>query len=188
MKNVKKTVSLLGLTAALVGLAVPSTADAAEVTCSTAFGQYSTADWLEVTAVKIGARWEGGTPGHAFSMEDDYNLSTWPISSSGAAARSSFSAARHPTSAAFSGYFTTVYPGRPNTDIDLWEFWVYDTGSVYLRSVTWGGGWKLLPNRTCFDAYTNSLGYTQTIVTGHSDNTNHTDEYWTIGLNGDELI
>ncbi len=187
MKTVKTTVSILGLTVALAASFASSTADAAPVSCSTAFGQYVNASWLEVAAVRIGARWEGGPPGSAFAMDNDYNMSTWPIGTSGAASRSTFDAARNSSSSAFSGYFTTVHPDRSNTDIDLWEFWVYDTGVVWLRSVTWGGGWQQLPNRACFDAFSNST-YTQTIVTGYADNTNHTDTYWTFGLQGYDLI
>lgn len=187
MNNVKKTASILGLASALVALMVPSTADAASVTCASAFGQYSTADWLDVSAVRINARWEGGTPTQNFSMDDTYDLSSWAIGSAGAALRSSFSAARN-SSSAFSGFFTTVHPDRPNQDIDVWEFWVFDTGVVWLRSVTWGGGWQQLPNRACFDAYTNGDGYTQTVVTGRKDNTNHTDEFWTIGVQGWDFI
>lgn len=186
MKNTKTTALILGLTAAFVGSLAPSTAEAAPVNCSTALGQYEGAGWLEVAAVRIGARWEGGAPGSAFGMDNDYNLSTWPIGTSGAAARSTFDAARN-SSSAFSGLFTTVHPDRSNTNIDVWEFWVYDTGVVWIRSVTWGGGWQQLPHRECFDAYSNG-NYSQTIVRGYEDNTNHTDTYWTFGLQGFDLI
>jgi hypothetical protein len=106
--------------------------------CGTAMDGHFTASnppdqWLDVVGTRLTARGSFGFS--SFTMGPAYQVATTPLHTAAAATQSSFMASRG--SSHYAGLFNEVFPGRGNGDVDKWEFWVYRTGAVWLRSITW---------------------------------------------------
>jgi hypothetical protein len=183
--NVFRTMSYLSLAAFAVALDT-SQAEASPpptIACGTAMNDYFTGtlpgDWLSVVGVRLSAR---GTFGFSsFTMANGYNLSTTPLNTPAAASQSTFTANKGSNN--YEGLFREVFPGRGNNDVDQWDFWVYKTGEVWLRSITWGGSWAQLQGVTCSRTPQN-----QTAITGYSYTPGYGTDYWTFVVVGGQLI
>jgi hypothetical protein len=170
------------VTAAALALGgTTAAAQPATVSCGTAIDGYftGTGDWLDVIATRVTAR---GTFGFSsFTMANGYQVATTPLHTSGAATQSWFSANRG--SSHYAGPFHEVFPGRGNGDVDRWDFWVYRSGALWLRSITWGGAWAQLQGVTCYRG-----PGSQTIITGYSHAPGWSTEFWTFVVVGRTLI
>jgi hypothetical protein len=161
-------------------------AAATPVSCSAKVNGYlddvDGVDWLATKGVRVTAR---GTFGFsAFTMQNRYQVETYPLHTPGAAQRQTFFAYRNRnTNANFSGYFHEVFPDRGNGDEDRWEFWVGRGGRFYLRSITWGGGWGLMQRPVCYAGPGGQL-----VVTGQFDNPGFGTDFWTFVMAPDQLI
>jgi hypothetical protein len=160
----------------------PAAAQPATISCASALDSYFTtnpADWLSVVGTRVSSRGSFGFS--SFTMASGYSLSATPLNSPGAATSSSFFANRG--SSYFEGLFHEVFPGRGNNDVDRWDFWIYRSGVLWLRSITWGGAWASLQGQTCFRGPQN-----QTVVTGYFDTPGFGTDFWIFVFRGDRLI
>lgn len=103
--------------------------------------------WLTVVGTRMTARGFHGFS--SFTMNDGYQVETYPLHTPGAATRSTFFAGRT-GSDAFSGYFHDVFPGRGNGDEDRWRLWVGRGGTFWLQSITWNGPWQPIQSPVCY--------------------------------------
>lgn len=151
-----------------VGAALPASTP---VACGTVLTDYHNRfQWLELIGTRVTARGVHGFS--SFTMENGYNVAAHPLHTPGAASRSIFTASKGATH--FAGPFHEVFPGRGSSDVDRWEFWVYRTGALWLRSITWGGSWTSLQGVTCYRGPQSQL-----VVTGHISNPGFGTDFWT---------
>lgn len=134
------------------------------IACSTAIDDYFSGrlpgEVLYVAGAQVTAR---GDLGHAdITMAQDYSLATMPLNTPAASARHIFVATKSPL--AYDGVFTEVFTDRGNNSIDHTELQISRTGTVQLRSLTWGGPWTPMQGVTCFRGPGN-----QTVVSGYFD-------------------
>lgn len=183
MSLIKFSSSIVLIALALVVHHSDARAQPAVVNCGTAIDEYFSGpregDWLNVVGTRLTARDSFGFS--SFTMGNGYSVSTNPIGTPGASYRSVFTASKG--SSHYSGPFHEVFPGRTNGNVDRWDFWVYRTGTVWLRSITWGGAWTQLQNTVC---YRGPNG--QTVVSGLSHVAGYGTDFWTFVLVGDALI
>lgn len=183
--NIARTVSFLSLALFAVALdtSQASASPPPSISCGTAINDYFTGalpgDWLDVAGVRLTTRGSFGFT--SFTMRSSYQLSTTPLNTPAAANQSTFIANKG--SSHYTGPFHEVFPGRGNSDVDSWDFWVYKTGEVWLRSVTWGGSWAQLQGVTC-----SRNPQHQTAITGYSYVPGYGTDYWMFVVNGDALI
>lgn len=136
--------------------------------------------WLNVVGARVTAR--GVLGFSAFTMADGFQIESTPLHTPAAAARAKFRAGRY-NSQVYSGYYHEVFTDRGNGDEDRWEFWVNTSGQLFLRSVTWGGGWKQIPNLTCYDGPQGQL-----VMIGNVDNPGFGTDFLMFIMNYDTLI
>lgn len=183
MKRIKLGSCIVLAALALVVHHDDASAQPATVNCGTAINEYFTGlkdgDWLNVVGTRLTARGDLGFS--SFTMQNNYNVATNPVGTPGAASRSVFTLSKG--SSHYAGPFSEVFPGRSNANVDRWDFWVYRTGAVWLRSITWGGAWTQMQNVTCHRGPN-----TQTVVTGMFHVAGYGTDFWTFVLDGDVLI
>ncbi len=183
MNAIKLLSCIFVLSAGLLFGGKQAAAQPVPIACGTAIDSYFSGplpgQWLDVLGTRTTAR--GGLGFTSFTMDDSYSLATTPLNTPAAAGRSVFTANRG--SSHYTGPFNEVFPGRGNNDVDRWDFWVYRTGALWLRSITWGGGWAQLQGVACFRGPQN-----QTVMTGYLHVAGYGTDFWTFVLTGDELI
>jgi hypothetical protein len=164
-----------------IGLTIhgaPAAAQPATVPCGTAIDGYFSggSGWLEIVGTRVTARGSFGFS--SFTMQDGYSLATTPLNAPAAATQSTFEAWKG--AAHYTGPFHEVFAERGNSDVDRSEFWVFRTGELWLRSITWSGVWTQLQGATCSRGPGN-----QTVVTGyiHNGGSWGTD-FWTFLIQG----
>lgn len=174
-----------GLLAAILGVTLSAAPASAKtpIDCSEALADYFDptypAGWLSVIGTRVSAR--NGFGFAAFTMNDGFQIEATPLHTSAAAESSTFFT--WPSgSTAFTGYFHEVFLDRGNGDEDRSQFWIYDTGSIYIRSVTWNGSWRMLQNQVC---YAGPQG--QVLVTGQFSSAGDLT-LWTFVMQGGWLI
>lgn len=163
--------SLCACTLAGAGL-IATEAEAAPIPCSTALSNYAdNAYALNIAGTRVTLRGDSGHVG--FTMHQNFEIEATPLHTPASTAQRWFFAPASGTTA-YTGYFSTVFTDRGNVDEDSSQFWVYTTGSFYIRSITWGGGWQLLQNTACFEG-----DGEQIVVTGRLDEGNQ-HSFWTL--------
>jgi hypothetical protein len=161
--------------------AATAAAQPATVSCGSAIDGYfgGVGDWLDVVGTRTTARGDFGFSG--FTMANGFQIATTPLHTAPARNSSVFSANKG--SSHYAGPFHEVFPGRGNGDVDRWDFWVYRTGAVWLRSITWSGSWTQLQGVTCFRGPQN-----QTVIRGYIHTPGWGTDYWTFVTVGRALI
>jgi hypothetical protein len=183
--NIVRTMSVLSVAffAVALGAAPASASPPPTIACGTAINDYFTGalpgDWLEIIGARLTAR--GSLGFSSFTMSNAYELSTTPLNTPAAAAQSKFTANKGTNN--YRGPFHEVFPGRGNNDVDQWDFWVYKTGEVWLRSITWNGAWGQLQGVTCSRTPQN-----QTTITGYTYTPGYGTDYWLFVVVGNQLI
>lgn len=181
MHIITKLTSVLLVSAIGALVAQPATA-APQVSCAAGMNRLLSEQdgWLNVVGVRVSAR---GTLGFAsFTMRDGYQVESTPLHTAAAATRAVFTASRY-NSEVYTGYYHEVFPGRGNGDEDRWGFWVNRSGQLWLKAITWGGNWTLMPNVTCYDGPQGQL-----VMVTQSDNPGFGTDFFTFVMNYDTLI
>src|SRR5690606_30293805 len=181
MNVIAKLTSVL-FVSALCAL-IPEPANAApQVSCATGMQRLTPqqAGWLNVVGARLTAR--GVLGFSAFTMADGYQVEKMPLHTPAAGARHEFKAYRY-NSQVYTGFYHEVFPSRGNGDEDRWEFWVNTSGQLWLKTITWGGSWKLIPNVTCYDGPQGQL-----VMSAHVDNPGFGTDFLLFVMNYDTLI
>jgi hypothetical protein len=172
-----KLMSVAVVAAALAVEAAPAAAAPTVVPCGTALNTlYTSSDYLELVGTRVTSRGSFGFS--SFTMANGYSLSSWPLNTPGAATRSVFYAYKG-ASSNFEGLYSEVFPGRGNNDVDQWDFWVYSSGALYLKSTTWGGSWAALQGVVCYAGPQHQI-----IVTGYFDTPGYGTDFWNFVIAG----
>ena len=173
---------ILMVFAGLVTSSAHAIAGPVPVACGTAIDDYFSGRRpgarLKVVGTRVIAR--QGTVLSSFSMAQGYSLVTTPLGTAGSAAMRLFTANKG--SSNYDGVFSEVFPDRGNSAVDSTEFWVYRTGEVWMRFLTWSPTWMQLQNVACYRGPEN-----QTIITANSDSTSagFGYDFWTFALQGE---
>jgi hypothetical protein len=165
--------------AAVVAAALSATAVAAPtvVPCGTALNTlYGSSDYLEIVGTRATSRNSFGFT--SFTMANGYSLASTPLNTPAAANQSIFYAYKG-SGSYFEGLYNEVFPGRGNNDVDQWDFWVYSSGALWLRSVTWGGSWTLLQGAVCYAGPQHQI-----VVTGWFDTPGYGSDFWSFVISG----
>jgi hypothetical protein len=182
--NMKTTQSIASVLAIVLGAALHAlpAAAATPVSCGPVVNGYldGGASSLAVVGTSVTARNSFGFS--TFTMEDGYQVETYPLHTAGSAARSVFKAMKT-GSDAFSGYFHIVFPGRGNGDEDRSVLWVSRGGWFWLQSITWGGSWMQLQSVVCYAGPSGQL-----VVTGHIDNPGFGTDFWSFVMQRSDRI
>jgi hypothetical protein len=176
--------NVLAVIVALLSITVNVTpaVGATPVSCGPVVSGYLDAGdgWLVVVGTRVTARgWLGFS---SFTMQDQFQIETYPLHTSGSVARRLFYAPKSGTSA-FTGNVHEVFTDRGNGDEDRSAFWIGRSGAVFLRSITWNGSWRQLQGQVC---YLGPEG--QLVVTGHLDNSGFGTDFWSFVMQRDTLI
>jgi hypothetical protein len=126
----------------------PASADT-PVSCGEMVGGYldQGVEALAVAGVHLSTRGTFGLT--TFTMSDGYQIDAEPLHTPAAAARATFAVRRSSDGASFTGLFHQVFPERGNGDEDRGAIELRRDGTVWLRSITWGGAATPLAHVVC---------------------------------------
>lgn len=184
--NAVSRISVVLVSVLAVALSASPAEASTPVSCATRVDAFlnasqSDAGWLTGIGTAVTARgWFGFS---RFTMAQGYQVETKPLHTSAAATSSTFTLGYATASDAFTGELTEVLPGRGNGDEDRTAMWVGRGGNVWLRSITWNGGWVMLQGVVCYAGPGNQL-----VVTGHIDNPGFGSDFWSFVLVRNVLI
>jgi hypothetical protein len=131
------------------------------------------AEALTVAGVHISTR---GTFGFtSFTMSDRYQIEDEPLHTAAAAPRATFAVHRSSDGTSFTGRFHEVFPDRGNGDEDLGEIQLRRDGTVWLRSIRWGGDAASLGHVVCRKGLAG-----QHVVTARNSWGTYGGDYWSL--------
>jgi|GEM_PF-6943229 hypothetical protein len=172
MKNLHSLVASACLVIPAI-LASSETLAGTPVSCQTAIsGLAADSHWLNVKGVRLTAR---GTHGFtAFTMQNGFQIETYPVHTPGFASRNTFYLDPNPARTQFSGIFTEVFTDRGNGDEDRWRMRLSTNGKLEIQSITWNGAYQTLQAPVCYRGPTGQI-----VMTAHKDNPGYGSDFWT---------